>query len=238
MKEKINLVEITNELKVSYLDYALSVIISRALPDARDGLKPVQRRILYTMKELGLWPKERFSKSANIVGNTLARYHPHGDQAVYDALVRMAQAFSLRYPLVLGQGNFGSIDGDAPAQMRYTESKLSPIAEEMLADIDKDTVDFVPNYDNTRKEPLTLPSRIPQLILNGALGIAVGMATNIPPHNLKEALTAVKEIIKNPDISIKDILNIIKGPDFPTGGVVYGKGSLLKAYKTGKGSIV
>jgi DNA gyrase subunit A len=238
MKERINLVEITNELKTSYLDYALSVIISRALPDVRDGLKPVQRRILYTMKELGLWSKEKFTKSANIVGNTLARYHPHGDQAVYDALVRMAQDFSLRYPLILGQGNFGSIDGDPQAQMRYTEAKLSPFAEEMLADIDKDTVDFMPNYDNTRKEPVTLPSRIPQLVLNGALGIAVGMATNIPPHNLKETLTAVKEIIKNPNITIKEILSIIKGPDFPTGGLVYGKSSLLEAYKTGKGSIV
>jgi DNA gyrase subunit A len=238
MKEKIKISEITSELRSSYLDYALSVIISRALPDVRDGLKPVQRRILYVMKELGLWPNEKFTKCANIVGNTIARYHPHGDQAVYEALVRLAQDFSMRYPLVIGQGNFGSIDGDPPAAYRYTEAKLSPAAVEMLADIEKECVDFRPNYDNTRKEPVVLPAKIPQLVLNGSLGIAVGMATNIPPHNLVEVCEAVKKLIENPDLSIKDLLEIIKGPDFPTGGVVFGKKSLLEAYKTGRGGIV
>ena len=238
MKERIKISEITSELRSSYLDYALSVIISRALPDVRDGLKPVQRRILYVMKELGLWPNEKFTKCANIVGNTIARYHPHGDQAVYEALVRLAQDFSMRYPLVIGQGNFGSIDGDPPAAYRYTEAKLSSAAVEMLADIEKECVDFRPNYDNTRKEPIVLPAKIPQLVLNGSLGIAVGMATNIPPHNLVEVCEAVKKLIENPDLSIKDLLEIIKGPDFPTGGVVFGKKSLLEAYKTGRGGIV
>ncbi len=238
MKETIKNSDISIELKESYLDYALSVIISRALPDVRDGLKPVQRRILYVMKELGLWPNEKFTKCANIVGNTIARYHPHGDQAVYESLVRLAQDFSMRYSLVIGQGNFGSIDGDPPAAYRYTEAKLSQFAVEMLADIEKESVDFRPNYDNTRKEPVVLPSKIPQLILNGSLGIAVGMATNIPPHNITEVLLAVKELIKNPDLKINELLNIIKGPDFPTGGVIYGKKTLFEAYKTGKGSIV
>lgn len=238
MKEKIKINEITNELKESYIDYALSVIISRALPDVRDGLKPVQRRILYVMKELNLWPNEKFTKCANIVGNTIARYHPHGDQAVYEALVRLAQDFSMRHPLVIGQGNFGSIDGDPPAAYRYTEAKLSYAAVEMLEDIEKESVNFRPNYDNTRKEPEVLPSKLPQLLLNGTLGIAVGMATNIPPHNLTEVSTAIKELIKNPDISIKELLDIIKGPDFPTGGVIYGEKSLLEAYKRGKGAII
>jgi DNA gyrase subunit A len=238
MKETIRNSDISIELKESYLDYALSVIISRALPDVRDGLKPVQRRILYVMKELGLWPNEKFTKCANIVGNTIARYHPHGDQAVYESLVRLAQDFSMRYSLVIGQGNFGSIDGDPPAAYRYTEAKLSQFAVEMLADIEKESIDFRPNYDNTRKEPVVLPSKIPQLLLNGSLGIAVGMATNIPPHNITEVLLAVKELIKNPDLKINELLNIIKGPDFPTGGVIYGKKTLFEAYKTGKGSIV
>jgi len=238
MKENIKISEISRELKESYLDYALSVIISRALPDVRDGLKPVQRRILYVMKELGLWPNEKFTKCANIVGNTIARYHPHGDQAVYESLVRLAQDFSMRYPLIIGQGNFGSVDGDPPAAYRYTESKLSYFSVEMLADVEKNTVNFMPNYDNTRKEPVVLPSKIPQLILNGSVGIAVGMATNIPPHNLTEVLLAVKSIIKNPDLKITELLEIIKGPDFPTGGIVYGKKSLIEAYKTGKGGIV
>ncbi|GIW66025.1 MAG: DNA gyrase subunit A [Candidatus Parcubacteria bacterium] len=238
MKESIKISEITNELKSSYLDYALSVIISRALPDVRDGLKPVQRRILYVMRELGLWPNEKFTKCANIVGNTIARYHPHGDQAVYESLVRLAQDFSMRYSLVWGQGNFGSIDGDPPAAYRYTEAKLTPIAVEMLADIEKESVDFRSNYDNTRKEPVVLPSKIPQLLINGTLGIAVGMATNIPPHNLTEVSNAVKKLINNPDISIKDLIQIIKGPDFPTGGIIYGKKTLFEAYRTGRGSIV
>jgi len=237
-KLKIIAQEITAELKRAYLDYALSVIISRALPDARDGLKPVQRRIIYVMKELGLWSNEKFTKCANIVGNTIARYHPHGDQAVYDALVRLAQDFSLRYPLVQGQGNFGSIDGDPPAAYRYTESKLSKIAEEMLADIEKETVDFRPNYDNTREEPVVLPAKVPNLLINGSMGIAVGMATSIPPHNLTEVMTAVKEIIKNEKINTKELLKIIKGPDFPTGGIVYAGAKLEKAYEEGRGGIV
>jgi DNA gyrase subunit A len=231
--------EISEELRQSYLDYSMSVIVSRALPDARDGLKPVQRRILYVMKELGLWSNEKFTKCANVVGTTLARYHPHGDQAVYDALVRMAQPFSLRYPLVWGQGNFGSIDGDPPAQMRYTEAKLTKIAEEMLADIDKETVDFRPNYDNTREEPVVLPSGIPNLLLNGSLGIAVGMATNIPPHNLKEVLNAAKYLIENENASIKDLLQFIKGPDFPTGGIILVKEKdLEEIYTTGRGGLI
>lgn len=230
--------EITSELKRAYLDYALSVIISRALPDSRDGLKPVQRRILYVMKELGLWPNEKFTKCANVVGTTIARYHPHGDQAVYDALVRMAQDFSLRYPLLIGQGNFGSIDGDPPAAYRYTETKLSQFAVEMLADIDKETVDFRPNYDNTREEPVVLPAKIPNLIVNGSMGIAVGMATNIPPHNLTEVMQAVKEIIRNEKITVKELLKIIKGPDFPTGGIVYAGEKLEKAYSEGRGGII
>jgi DNA gyrase subunit A len=237
MKEKIISQEITEELRQSYLDYAMSVIVSRALPDARDGLKPVQRRILHTMKELGLWSKEKFVKCANIVGNTLARYHPHGDQAVYDTLVRLAQDFSLRYPLVMGQGNFGSIDGDPPAAQRYTEAKLAKIAEEMLVDIDKDTVDFRPNYDNTREEPVVLPAKIPNLIINGSLGIAVGMATSIPPHNLNEVMLAVKLLIKKPNADIGEILEYIKGPDFPTGGTIYGAEKLKEIYTEGKGGI-
>jgi len=235
---KIIAQEITSELKRAYLDYALSVIISRALPDARDGLKPVQRRILYVMKELGLWPNEKFTKCANVVGTTIARYHPHGDQAVYDALVRMAQDFSLRYPLLIGQGNFGSIDGDPPAAYRYTETKLSPFAVEMLADIDRNTVDFRPNYDNTREEPVVLPAKIPNLIVNGSMGIAVGMATNIPPHNLCEVMQAIKEFIKKEDITLKELLEIIKGPDFPTGGIVYAGEKLEKAYNEGRGGII
>jgi len=237
MKEKIISQEITQELRQAYLDYAMSVIVSRALPDARDGLKPVQRRILYTMKELGLWAREKFVKCANIVGNVLARYHPHGDQAVYDALIRMAQDFSLRYPLVWGQGNMGSVDGDPPAQMRYTEAKLAKIAEEMLVDIDKETVDFRPNYDNTREEPIVLPAKIPNLIVNGSLGIAVGMATSIPPHNLTEVMSAIKFLIKNPNAEINEILQYIKGPDFPTGGTIYGGEKLKEIYIEGKGGI-
>ncbi|GIW67182.1 MAG: DNA gyrase subunit A [Candidatus Parcubacteria bacterium] len=237
MKEKIISQEISQELRQSYLDYALSVIVSRALPDARDGLKPVQRRILYTMKELGLWAREKFRKCAAIVGECMGRYHPHGDAPIYEALVRMAQNFSLRYPLVWGQGNFGSIDGDPPAQMRYSEAKLSKIAEEMLVDIDKETVDFRPNYDNTRQEPVVLPSKIPNLIINGSLGIAVGMATSIPPHNLTEVMSAIKFLIKKPEATTEEILNYVKGPDFPTGGKIYGAEKLKEIYETGKGGI-
>lgn len=207
--------DIGEELKEAYLDYAMSVIISRALPDIRDGLKPVQRRILYAMYEDGLKSTAKFRKSATVVGSTLGRYHPHGDIAVYDALVRMAQDFTLRYPLIIGQGNFGSIDGDPPAAMRYSEVKLSPLAEEMLEDIDKETVDFMANYDGTREEPKYLPSKLPQLILNGAMGIAVGMATNIPPHNLTEVCEAINYLIDNQKATSQDLMQFIKGPDFP-----------------------
>ncbi|MEM4396047.1 MAG: DNA gyrase subunit A [Candidatus Woesearchaeota archaeon] len=231
-------VEITDEVKSSYLDYAMSVIVSRALPDVRDGLKPVQRRILYSAKELSLYHNQPYKKSARLVGEVLGKYHPHGDSAIYEAIVRMAQPFSLRYPLIDGQGNFGSIDGDDAAAMRYTEVRLSRIAEEMLEDLDKETVAFVPNFDNTLEEPTVLPSKIPNLLLNGVNGIAVGMATNIPPHNLNEVCDAIIEIIKNPEIDIISLTKIIKGPDFPTGGIIEGKDGILNAYSTGKGKIV
>ncbi len=236
--EKFKERDISEELKESYLDYAMSVIISRALPDVRDGLKPVQRRILYAMYEDGLRSNAKFRKSATVVGSTLGRYHPHGDIAVYDALVRMAQDFTLRYPLVIGQGNFGSIDGDPPAAMRYSEVKLSPLAEEMLEDIDKETVDFMANYDGTREEPKYLPAKLPQLILNGAMGIAVGMATNIPPHNLTEVCEAINYLIDNPEATTQDLMEFIKGPDFPTGAIIFGKDKLKEIYSTGKGSFL
>jgi DNA gyrase subunit A len=230
--------EISEELKTSYIDYAMSVIVGRALPDARDGLKPVQRRILYAMYEMGLFSNRPYRKSARIVGDVLGKYHPHGDTAVYDALVRMAQDFNMRYPLVDGQGNFGSIDGDEAAAMRYTEARLAKIAEEMLADIDKETVDFVPNFDSTLKEPVVLPARIPNLLINGASGIAVGMATNMPPHNLSEICDAIIAYIRNPDIAIDELMKFVKGPDFPTGGIIYGRAGIEEAYLTGKGKIV
>ncbi|HHE76496.1 MAG TPA: DNA topoisomerase 4 subunit A, partial [Candidatus Parcubacteria bacterium] len=230
--------EITEEMKESYIDYAMSVIISRALPDARDGLKPVQRRILYAMHGLGLTHNAKFRKSAAVTGEVLGKYHPHGDASVYDALVRMAQEFSLRYPLVQGQGNFGSLDGDPPAAQRYTECRLSKTGEEMLKDINKNTVDFRDNYDGTRKEPVVLPSPIPQLLLNGSLGIAVGMATNIPPHNINEVCDALIYIIDNPKATTEDLFQFIKGPDFPTGGAIYGKKDIISAYSQGRGPIV
>lgn len=230
--------EITDEMKDSYLDYAMSVIISRALPDVRDGLKPVHRRILYAMHSMGLNHSAKFRKSAAVVGDVIAKYHPHGDMAVYDSMVRMAQNFSLRYPLVDGQGNFGSIDGDNAAAYRYTESRLTKIAEEMLLDIGRDTVDFADNYDGTRQEPIVLPSLLPQLLLNGALGIAVGMMTNIPPHNLGEVTDALICLIDKPESSSEDLMQFVKGPDFPTGGSIYDKKSILQAYATGKGAIV
>ncbi len=229
---------ITEEMKESYIDYAMSVIISRALPDVRDGLKPVHRRILYAMYEMGLRHNGRFRKSATVVGDTLGKYHPHGDVAVYNALVRMVQDFSLRLPLISGQGNFGSLDSDPAASMRYTECRLSPIGEGMLADIEKDTVDFIDNYDGTRKEPVVLPSPVPQLLLNGALGIAVGMATSIPPHNLSEICNACSHLIDNPDTETSDLFQFIKGPDFPTGGIIYNKKGMISAYSQGKGKIV
>ncbi len=230
--------EITKEMKESYIDYAMSVIVSRALPDVRDGLKPVHRRILYAMYEDGLRHDAKFRKSATVVGSTLGRYHPHGDQAVYDALARMAQGFSLRYPLITGQGNFGSIDGDPPAAQRYTECRLSKIGEEMLKAIEKNTVDFIDNYDETKKEPAVLPSPIPQLLLNGSLGIAVGMATNIPPHNLSEVCDACIHLIDHPKVNTEDLFKWIRGPDFPTGGQIFDQKEIIQTYSQGKGPIV
>ena len=234
----IQLREITEEMRDSYIDYAMSVIISRALPDVRDGLKPVHRRILYAMYEDGLTHGAKFRKSATVVGACLGRYHPHGDQALYDALVRMAQDFSLRYPLIDGQGNFGSIDGDPPAAMRYSEVRLSRIGEEMLRDISKDTVSFVENYDGTRKEPTVLPSPLPQLLLNGTLGIAVGMATNIPPHNLSEVCDAATHLVDHPKSTTEELFKWIKGPDFPTGGLIYDQKEIITAYSQGKGPVL
>ncbi|MGA9769206.1 MAG: DNA gyrase subunit A [Blastocatellia bacterium] len=231
-------VNIEEEMKRSYLDYAMSVIIGRALPDARDGLKPVHRRILFAMHELGLNPGKPFKKSATVVGDVLGKYHPHGDNAVYDSLVRMAQDFSMRYPLIHGQGNFGSVDGDSAAAYRYTEARLTRIATEMLADIDKETVDFVPNYDESRKEPTILPTRYPNLLVNGSGGIAVGMATNIPPHNLTEVIEATVHLIQTPNVSLKTLMGMLPGPDFPTGGFIYGREGIKHAYETGRGSIV
>ncbi|MDI6734330.1 MAG: DNA gyrase subunit A [Patescibacteria group bacterium] len=234
---KIEQKEITDELRESYLDYAMSVIVSRALPDVRDGLKPVQRRILWSMWDDGVTHSAKFRKSANIVGSVLGRYHPHGDIPVYDAMARLAQDFSLRYPLIDGQGNWGSIDGDPPAAMRYTEARLSKIAEEALLDIEKETVDWGPNYDGTRNEPKFLPAKLPNLLLNGTVGIAVGMATSIPPHNLVEVANALIYLIENPDAATKDLMKFLPGPDFPTGGVIYGAKSLEEAYTTGRGSV-
>jgi DNA gyrase subunit A len=229
-------VDIESEMKKSYLDYAMSVIIGRALPDVRDGLKPVHRRILFGMYELGLTSTRPYRKCAKIVGEVLGKYHPHGDTPVYDALVRMAQDFNMRYPLVDGQGNFGSVDGDMPAAMRYTEARLSKIAEELLADIEKETVDFTPNFDETEKEPTVCPTRVPNLLVNGASGIAVGMATNIPPHNLREVIDATVTLIEKPETTLKEILKIVPGPDFPTGGYIAGREGIEAAYKSGRGS--
>lgn len=230
-------VDIEDEMKRSYIDYAMSVIVSRALPDVRDGLKPVHRRILYAMQELGNTPTQAYKKSARIVGEVLGRYHPHGDTAVYDAMVRMAQDFSIRYPLVDGHGNFGSMDGDSPAAMRYTEVRLAPIAMELLADIDKETVDFAPNFDETTEEPVVLPAKIPNLLINGSSGIAVGMATNIPPHNLAEVCRAATLLIDHPDTDLEKLLAVLPGPDFPTGGMIMGREGIRQAYTTGRGII-
>lgn len=228
---------ISDQMEDKYLDYAMSVIVSRALPDVRDGLKPVHRRILYAMKSIGLTSSASFSKSASVVGEVLGKYHPHGDTAVYDSMVRMAQDFSMRYMLVNGQGNFGSIDGDNAAAMRYTEAKMESIAELMLSDIDKDTVDFKPNYDGKHKEPTVLPARLPQLLLNGVMGIAVAMATSIPPHNLSEVCQSMLHLMENPDSTIDDLMEFIKGPDFPTSGIIYDKEAIKKMYATGRGGI-
>ncbi|VAW32738.1 DNA gyrase subunit A [hydrothermal vent metagenome] len=229
---------ITSEMRTSYVDYAMSVITGRALPDVRDGLKPVHRRILYAMKDMGLSPSAKFRKSATVVGEVLGKYHPHGDTAVYDAMAKMAQTFAYRYPLVLGQGNFGSIDGDSPAAMRYTEAKMSRISEELLRDIEKDTVDWNPNYDATRKEPQVLPAALPNLLLNGTLGIAVGMATKIPPHNLREVVEATLHLIDNPKSTTEDLLEFVKGPDFPLGAVAFNREDIKHAYTTGRGGVV
>ncbi len=237
MPEEILDVPIEQEMQASYLDYAMSVIVSRALPDVRDGLKPVHRRILYAMRELGLLHNKPYKKSATVVGEVLGKYHPHGDMSVYDALVRMAQDFSMRYPLIDGQGNFGSIDGDAAAAYRYTEARLSRIAEEMLAEIEENTVDWVPNFDGRLKEPVVLPSRFPNLLANGCSGIAVGMATSVPPHNLSELVDGFIALIENPDITTRELMKYIKGPDFPTGGEVVGIKGLIEAYETGRGRI-
>ncbi len=235
---KLSPAPIVDEVKKSYLEYAMSVIVSRALPDVRDGLKPVHRRILYAMWNIGLRHTAKFRKSANVVGEVMAKYHPHGDSSIYDAMVRMAQDFSMRYMLVNGQGNFGSMDGDGAAAMRYTEARLTAIAEEMLFDIEKNTVPFMNNYDGTHQEPMVLPTKVPNLLLNGTVGIAVGMATNIPPHNLGELCDGITALIDHPKTSIEELSDIIKGPDFPTGGIVYGKKDIAAAYATGKGGVV
>src|SRR5215210_8456483 len=230
--------ELEQEMRSSFLDYAMSVIVSRALPDVRDGLKPVHRRVLYAMHEAGLQPTRARLKCARVVGDVMGSYHPHGDQSIYDTLVRLAQPFSMRYPLVDGQGNFGNIDGYPAAAMRYTECRLARLATEMLRDIDADTVDFGPNYDESRREPQVLPSRLPNLLLNGSAGIAVGMATNIPPHNLGEVCDAVGVLIDNPDATVQDLMAVCHGPDFPTAGLILGTKGLRDAYTTGRGSVI
>ena len=240
--ESIQQVDINEQMRSAYLDYAMSVIISRALPDARDGLKPVHRRILYAMADMGIRANTAYKKSARIVGEVLGKYHPHGDAAVYDSMARMAQDFSMRYLLIDGQGNFGSIDGDPPAAMRYTEARLHANAEEILADIDKDTVDFVDNFDGSLKEPAVMPARLPSLLLNGASGIAVGMATSIPPHNLRELSSAIGYLIERyetiDEVSVEELMRFVQGPDFPTGGVIVGRDSIHQAYSTGRGKLV
>jgi len=235
---KIIQINIEDEMKSAYIDYSMSVIVSRALPDVRDGLKPVHRRVLYGMLDLGVTSSKAHKKSARIVGEVLGKYHPHGDTSVYDAMVRMAQDWSLRYPLVDGQGNFGSIDGDNPAAMRYTEARLRKIAEDMLGDIDKETVDFSPNFDDSLMEPRVLPTKIPGLLVNGGSGIAVGMATNMAPHNLTEVVDATIAYIDNRDIEIAELIEHVKAPDFPTGGIIYGYEGVKQAFETGRGRIV
>ena len=237
IQENIIQRNIEEEMKTSYIDYAMSVIVMRALPDVRDGLKPVHRRILYSMYEDGITSDKPYRKCANTVGSVLGRYHPHGDSSVYDAMVRMAQDFSLRYPLIDGHGNFGSIDGDGAAAMRYTEARMAKISEHMLTDIEKNTVDFMPNYDDRLQEPTVLPAKIPALLVNGSSGIAVGMATNIPPHNLTEVIDGIIKIIDEDNVTDEDLMAIIKGPDFPTEGIILGREGIKEAYTTGKGKI-
>ena len=231
-------IRIEDEMRTSYLTYAMSVIVARALPDVRDGLKPVQRRILYAMHDMGIRPGSQFRKSARIAGEVLGKFHPHGEGSVYDALVRLAQDFSMRYPLITGQGNFGSIDGDPPAAMRYTEARLAPISEELLADIDQNTVDFTPNFDDSLTEPTVLPARLPNMLVNGASGIAVGMATNIPPHNLGEICDALTYLIDHPDVATERLMRHVKGPDFPTGAVIRGRKGIVDTYTTGRGRVI
>ena len=235
---RIRNVDLTQMMRSSFLDYAMSVIVARALPDVRDGLKPVQRRILYGMNELGVTPDKPYKKSARIVGDVMGKYHPHGDSSIYLAMAHMAQDFAYRYMLVDGHGNFGSVDGDRPAAMRYTEARMSKIAVEMLRDINKNTVDWQRNYDDTENEPTVLPARIPNLLVNGSSGIAVGMTTNIPPHNLSEVISGIHMLMKNPDVTTKELMKAIPGPDFPTGGILMGRGGVLHAYESGKGNIV
>ena len=230
-------VKIEDELKQSYLDYAMSVIVGRALPDVRDGLKPVHRRVLFAMHELGNDWNKPYKKSARVVGDVIGKYHPHGDTAVYDTIVRMAQPFSLRYLIVDGQGNFGSVDGDPPAAMRYTEIRMSRFAHALLADLEKNTVDFVPNYDESEQMPTVLPARVPNLLVNGSSGIAVGMATNIPPHNLNEVIDACLALIDKPTINLEELMQYIPGPDFPTAGIISGVAGIVEAYRTGRGRI-
>ncbi|MBQ6912861.1 MAG: DNA gyrase subunit A, partial [Acidaminococcaceae bacterium] len=234
---KIEEVDLTNKMKDSYINYAMSVIVQRALPDVRDGLKPVHRRILYAMQEAGMTSNRPYKKSARIVGEVLGKYHPHGDSSVYDATVRLARDFNTRYLLVDGHGNFGSVDGDSPAAMRYTEVRMTKVAEAMLEDIEKDTVEFGPNYDESLKEPTVLPAKIPALLVNGSAGIAVGMATNIPPHNLREVVKGIDMLIDNPDVSVDELMTAVKGPDFPTGATILGREGIRQAYTTGRGII-
>ena len=237
--EKIIKINIEEEMKTAYIDYSMSVIVSRALPDVRDGLKPIHRRILFGMsKELALYSDKPYKKSARIVGEVMGKFHPHGDFSIYDAMVRMAQDWSLRYPLVDGQGNFGSVDGDSPAAMRYTEARMKKITDEVMADIEKETVDYSLNFDDTLQEPTVLPTKLPLLLLNGTSGIAVGMATNMPPHNLREVADGVCAYIDNPEIEIPELMKYIKAPDFPTGGIIYGYEGVKEAYMTGRGKIV
>ena len=230
--------EINKEMKDSYIDYAMSVIVGRALPDVRDGLKPVHRRILYGMSGLGVTPDKPHKKSARIVGEVMGKYHPHGDSSIYDAMVRLAQPFSIRYTLVDGHGNFGSVDGDGAAAMRYTEARMTPLALQMLRDIEKETVNFSPNFDGEEKEPDVLPSRFPNLLVNGSNGIAVGMATSIPPHNLGEVIDAAVKVIDEPEATVEDLIKIVKGPDFPTGAMIMGKNTMREAYRTGQGKVI
>ncbi len=237
IQKETNLTSIEKEMKQSYLEYAMSVIIGRALPDVRDGLKPVHRRVLYAMQQLRNDWNKPYKKSARIVGDVIGKYHPHGDSAVYDTIVRMAQDFSLRYMLVDGQGNFGSVDGDSPAAMRYTEIRMRKLSHQMLADLEKETVDFLPNYDETLEEPAVLPTRFPALLVNGSSGIAVGMTTNIPPHNIREVVDGIKALIDDPNLSIQDLMQYIPGPDFPTYGHIYGTQGIYEAYSTGRGII-